>query len=248
MTPPPLFRLPERIGWRDHLIGAALAVVYVVWLVTGARALGFPRDEGVYFRAGRRVRRWWRSISERGTDAFQQGAIDAAFSANHEHPPLMKTLFGLSGWLFHEKWHVFTDASTAMRLPAMATAGLAIWVTYLFGRAPLGRRAGLVAGVLLALMPRVFFHAHLACFDVPITAMWILCCLRLLAGHRAAHLRVDPRGGRRLRAHPRDEAQRVVSPVRLRAARASSCSVTPSGGRSRRGASPSPGRSSRWPS
>jgi 4-amino-4-deoxy-L-arabinose transferase-like glycosyltransferase len=174
VTTPPLFRLPERIGWRDHLIGAALAVAYVAWLVTGARALGFPRDEGVYFRAGAEYARWWRSLAERGTDAFQQGAIDAAFGANHEHPPLMKTLFGLSGWLFHEKWHVFTDASTAMRLPAMATAGLAIWVTYLFGARLWGRRAGLVAGCLLALMPRVFFHAHLACFDVPITAMWIL--------------------------------------------------------------------------
>jgi hypothetical protein len=29
--------------------------------------------------------------------------------------------------------------------------------------------------VLLALMPRVFFNAHLACFDVGIMAMWTLC-------------------------------------------------------------------------
>ena len=24
-------------------------------------------------------------------------------------------------------------------------------------------------------MPRVFFHAHLACFDVPMMSIWILC-------------------------------------------------------------------------
>ncbi|HEY3822037.1 MAG TPA: glycosyltransferase family 39 protein [Polyangiaceae bacterium] len=175
MTKLPSLRLPDRIGWRDHVVGAVLGLGYVAWLLATARSLGFPRDEGVYFRAGNEYAHWWRSLFERGADALQQGAIDAAFSANHEHPPLMKTLFGLSGWLFHEKWHVFTDASTAMRLPAMATAGMALWVTYLFGARAWSRRAGLVAAVLFALMPRVFFHAHLACFDVPITAMWILC-------------------------------------------------------------------------
>ena len=77
--------------------------------------------------------------------------------------------------VFHERWHVFKDASTAFRLPGMASAGLALWVTYLFGARAYGRVAGLVGAVLLGLMPRVFFHAHLACFDVPITGMWILC-------------------------------------------------------------------------
>ena len=54
-------------------------------------------------------------------------------------------------------------------------------MTYLFGARAFSRRAGLVAGTLLALMPRVFFHSHLACFDVPIAAMWILVRLRALA-------------------------------------------------------------------
>ena len=67
------------------------------------------------------------------------------------------------------------DASTAFRIPAMLSAGVALWTTYLFGARAWSRRAGLVAAVLLGLMPRVFFHAHLACFDVPIMAMWILC-------------------------------------------------------------------------
>jgi 4-amino-4-deoxy-L-arabinose transferase-like glycosyltransferase len=171
----PSLRLPDRIGWRDHAIGAGLGLVYFAWLLGTVRSLGFPRDEGVYFHAGSEYARWWRSLFERGTDALQQGAIDSAFGTNHEHPALMKTLFGLSGWLFHEKWHVFSDASTAFRLPGMATAALAIWVTYLFGARAWNRRSGVVAAILFALMPRVFFHSHLACFDIPITAMWILC-------------------------------------------------------------------------
>ena len=168
-------RLPERIGWRDHAIGAALAVAYVAWLLTGARALGFPRDEGVYFRAGADYFRWWRLLWDHSDQALKQGAIDSAFGNNHEHPSLMKTLFGASEWFLHEKWHVFEDASTAFRLPAMAAAGVMLWVTYVFGARAYDRRAGLVAAMLLGLMPRIFFHAHLACFDVPIASMWILC-------------------------------------------------------------------------
>ena len=174
MKLPPL-RFPEKIGWRDHLVGAALALVYSAWLLTGARSLGFPRDEGTYFRAGSDYIGWYRMLVERGTDAFKQSAIDSAWAANHEHPALMKTLFGASWLLFHEKWHVFADASTAFRLPGMAMGGLCLWIIYLFGARAFSRPAGLVAAGLFALMPNVFFHAHLACFDVAITTMWTLC-------------------------------------------------------------------------
>jgi 4-amino-4-deoxy-L-arabinose transferase-like glycosyltransferase len=168
-------RLPESIGWRDHVVGVALALAYVAWLLATVRTVGVPRDEGVYFRAATDYVGWWRMLLEHGSDALRQGAIDPAWGLNHEHPALMKTLFGISWFLLHEKWHVFSDASTAFRLPAMCTAGIAIWTTYLFGARAWSRRAGLVAATLFALMPQVFFHAHLACFDVPVTAMWILC-------------------------------------------------------------------------
>jgi hypothetical protein len=171
----PSLKLAERIGWRDHGIGALLGLAYLVWLLATAQSLGFPRDEGVYFRAGSDYMRWIRLLVDHGGAALEPGAIDAAWNTNHEHPALMKTLFGVSHYLFFEKWHFFRDASTAYRLPGMASAGMAIWVTYLFGARAWGRSAGLVAAVLFALMPRVFFHAHLACFDVPIAAMWILC-------------------------------------------------------------------------
>jgi 4-amino-4-deoxy-L-arabinose transferase-like glycosyltransferase len=87
----------------------------------------------------------------------------------------MKTLFGVSWWLLHEQWHIVKDASAAYRIPAMISAGAALWTTYLFGARAWSRRAGLVAAVLLGLMPHVFFHAHLACFDVPMMSIWILC-------------------------------------------------------------------------
>src|SRR4029077_3714988 len=124
------------------------------------------------FSAGRSYIGWGRMLLEGSHDALMPAAIDSAWGINAEHPPLMKSLCGLSWWLFHENWHLFSDASTAYRLPGMAMAGMSLWTTYVFGARAWTRRAGLVAAALLALMPRVFFHAHLACFDVPIMAMW----------------------------------------------------------------------------
>ncbi len=167
-----LFTMPEKVGWRDHLIGALLGSAYVGWLLATARSLGFARDEGFYFRAAMTYMRWYEALFAHPADAVKQRVIDSIWSENHEHPPLMKVLSGFSWKLFHETWHVFTDASTAFRFPAMATMGLAMWVTYLFGARAYSRRAGVMAALLLALMPRVFYNAHLDCFDVPIVAMW----------------------------------------------------------------------------
>jgi hypothetical protein len=170
-----LFDLPAQVGWRDHVIGFALAVPYVAWLLATARSLGFARDEGFYFRAGADYWRWFDLLFTRPSDAFKRSAIDSVWQENHEHPSLVKSTFAFSWHFFHQKWHVFDDASTAFRFPAMCFMGLAIWVTYLFGARAYSRRAGVIAAALLALMPRVFYNAHLACFDVPIMAMWAWC-------------------------------------------------------------------------
>lgn len=170
-------KLLQHIGWRDHVAGAALGLVYAVWLAIGARAVGFPRDEGVYFRAGSGYARWVRLLFDSAHEALQPSIIDSSWSGmgnNAEHPALMKTLFGLSAYFFHDKWRVFADASAAFRLPAMILAGVSLWTIYLFGARAWSRRAGIVAAMLYALMPRVFFHAHLACFDVPMATMWLL--------------------------------------------------------------------------
>jgi hypothetical protein len=180
-------RLPRRIGWRDHGIGAALGTAYVVALLATARSIGFTRDESFYFRAATSYFGWWHMLFARGVDALAQSAIDGAWSDNHEHPALVKTLFGFSWGYLHERFHVFHDASTSYRFPAMCMAGSAIWTTYIFGARAWDRSAGLVAAVLLALMPRVFFHSHLACFDVPMMAIWIHCIY--------VHWRAQQRGG-----------------------------------------------------
>ncbi len=170
-----LFRLPAQIGYRDHVIGGAIGLVYVVWLLATARSLGFPRDEGFYFHAASDYARWFRLLLEQPRQAMLQSNVDGMWNYNHEHPALMKSLFALSWMFLHEKWRLFQDASTAFRFPAMLMAGMSLYVTYLFGARAYGRTAGVVAAILFACQPNVFFHAHLACFDIPIVAMWLLC-------------------------------------------------------------------------
>jgi hypothetical protein len=159
----------------DPLIGAGIAVAYVGWLLATARSLGFSRDEGFYFSASAEYEKWFKLLLTTPGKAFERPVIDQIWAANHEHPSLMKSLFALSHHFLWEKWKIFEDQSTAFRFPGMLAMGLALWVTYLFGTRAFSRRAGIIAAVALGLMPNVFYHAHLACFDVPIMAMWIAC-------------------------------------------------------------------------
>jgi hypothetical protein len=170
----PIWELPSAIGWRDHAIGALLAAIYVAWLLATARSLGFARDEGFYFSAAGSYAGWFERLLAHGREALAQNVVDGYWSNNHEHPSLMKGLFAISWMVLHEKWHVFTDASTAFRFPGMVVSGLSLWITYLFGARALSRPAGLSAAALLALMPRLFYNAHLAAFDAPVVTMWLL--------------------------------------------------------------------------
>ncbi len=186
--PTPSVPAPGALSGKDHGIGLGVAAAYVAWLLRTARGLGFARDEGFYFSAASRYAVWFRALFEHPAEAMKRPFIDSIWSANHEHPALSKSLFALSWMFLHEKWRVFSDASTAFRFPGMAMMGLAIYVTYLFGAQVFSRRAGLIAAALLGLMPNVFYHAHLACFDVPIMAMWTACIYVYWRSQRAGGL------------------------------------------------------------
>ena len=167
--------LAKKLFGSDQMVGILLGASYVAWLVLTTRSLGFSRDEGFYFYTASEYARWFELLFSHPAAALQQSAIDPIWEVNHEHPALMKSLFSLS-WLFLYKRHpIFAEESTAFRFPAMVMAGIAIWVIYLLGARAYGRRAGAMAALLLGLMPNLFFHAHLACFDVPIAAFWLLC-------------------------------------------------------------------------
>jgi hypothetical protein len=172
----------------DRAIALGLGSLYVVWLLATARSLGFARDEGFYFSAAQSYGRWFEVLLEHPAEALRRPTIDSLWGQNHEHPALMKTLFAFSWMLLHQKSRLFADASTAFRFPGMCMGGLLVGLTYLFGARAFDRRAGLVAALLVGFMPRVFYNAHLACFDMGIAAMWTLTVYVYWRSQKSRHV------------------------------------------------------------
>jgi hypothetical protein len=154
------------------------------------------RDEGYYFDAAEQYYGWYGELGDNlvaghPLKSFTRADVDRWFGYNHEHPALMKTLFGFSWRLFHKchcpkqqgrhpvgyaKFHrtiPLLDEESAMRLPTDILVALMAAVLYLWGAAAFSRVAGVVAAVLGVMAPRLFFDAQLATFDAPVAAMWV---------------------------------------------------------------------------
>jgi len=86
---------------------------------------------------------------------------------------LMKSLYGWSYALFHQTLGWVRPAA-GFRLPAFAVAALIPALVHAWGSVLWGRRAGLFAALSFFVVPRHFFHAHLAAFDMPVASMWLL--------------------------------------------------------------------------
>ncbi|MFO0577176.1 MAG: glycosyltransferase family 39 protein [Polyangia bacterium] len=196
----------------DRLVALALALVAALSLQMASRSLGVPRDEVIYFNAAeQQIAYYGELLTELGRGRLRAlgdaRLIDRYFASNREHPPLMKTLFGLSWRLLHRcdcpretglhplvypqrhRTLGLLTGSQAMRLPSHLLWGVLVGAVYLFGARWRGRLAGLAAAALVFLMPRTFFHAQLACFDAPVAALIFLITW--------AYLRAQQSGTRR---------------------------------------------------
>jgi 4-amino-4-deoxy-L-arabinose transferase-like glycosyltransferase len=173
-------KLYSKSVFERHVIWGAFAIAlfYMMALLVSAKGIGYSRDESFYFDAADRYFAWFKAFFEHPETAIKQFAIDSSFSINHEHPPFMKTLFGLSHHWLYEQYHWFSEPGLSYRFPAMLVASLGVAVIVLWGTRTLSVSAGIVAGLVFAFMPRVFHHAHLACFDVPVATL-CLCCAYL---------------------------------------------------------------------
>ncbi|MCB9659718.1 MAG: glycosyltransferase family 39 protein [Sandaracinaceae bacterium] len=135
------------------------------------------RDESFYVTAAEDYAAWFELLARDPDAALAREAIDRAWDYNNEHPPLAKTAFAFS-LLAHRHLGWFARESLAHRFPGMLAGGALLFLIYLFGARVFGRQAGVFAAVAFALLPRVFYHAHLNAFDVPIALMttWTTYC------------------------------------------------------------------------
>ncbi|MBM4387511.1 MAG: glycosyltransferase family 39 protein [Deltaproteobacteria bacterium] len=176
----------------DKIIGLSLAVFFFVLLIS-TLDIGFSRDEGYYFNAGELYSKWFDTLFKEPKKAFTKAEVEKHFAYNPEHPALPKILFGLSWRLFGNFWDFKAEPetaswydggkppepilpilreSTAMRLPALMLNSMLIFLVYIFCAQFISRTSGLAAALLCGLQPHLFWHSHLACFDMPITVMW----------------------------------------------------------------------------
>jgi 4-amino-4-deoxy-L-arabinose transferase-like glycosyltransferase len=156
---------------RRIALGLGVLTFFVLWATE--RPVGFVRDESVYFAAAEQFARWWSLLFHRPAAALSDAVITQAFDFNHEHPMLMKSLFGWSHATFHQSLGWVRPAA-GFRLPAFAVAACIPALIHAWGSVLWGRRAGLFAALSFFVVPRHFFHAHLSCFDMPVATMWLL--------------------------------------------------------------------------
>ncbi len=147
-----------------------LTVFYTNYIV------GVVRDEGFYMKAAKIMSNWFvhtekSFLSGNFLKPFSDASISQYFSYNHEHPALMKMLFGFSYYIFTEKLHIMGIINST-RMVAAIFAGLIAIMIYLFSLKFFNRITAIFAPIFFLFMPRIFFHSHLACFDMPVLFFW----------------------------------------------------------------------------
>ncbi len=152
----------------DKALARALGFATAAAMALTQAQVGFVRDEGYYFAAAESSEAWLRLLLHAPLQAIAE--TGRYWSYNFEHPGLTKLLFAVSHLVFTTWLGILPDA-LAWRLPAFAFAGLLSSWLCLLGLSR-SRAAGILAPLLFWCAERTFFHGHLACFDVPICAMW----------------------------------------------------------------------------
>ena len=194
--------------------------------------------------------RWFELLAEDPRAALEQANIDRFWRANHEHPALVKSLFALSLPRRPQALDSSRATSLAFRFPGMLSAGLLLWLIYIFGvRAvrPARRRCSRRSRTR-SCRGRSTTRISYA-FDVPITLAMTAVTLRVLA--RAGRAPLGDRDRRAVRARARHQAQQLDPARRARAALrlvlvARSRSRAQAAGRARRRCARFPTGCSRW--
>jgi dolichyl-phosphate-mannose-protein mannosyltransferase len=184
------------IGARDRAAAGLICLAVILITSPASTRQGITRDEAYYMKAGElSVTYWEASLRGRLGNPFSDEAVRPFWSYNSEHPPLLKTLYGVS-WRFLHRCRCAEDSGlhppatrlssgrhltlpvlseiTAFRLPNAVFFGLLCAIVYLWFIEALGSRWGaLAAAVLMFAQPRAFFHAQTASFDLPVATLWV---------------------------------------------------------------------------
>lgn len=142
-------------------IMTSVGVSLLLWYTR--HAVGLTWDEPAYMRAASAYHAWVQQIWYQGGGAFQPAVINEYWQYNHEHPPMVKWWYAMIGTPLLASMHVID----AYRLAAMLLSAALCGVLVMSSASAIGRMTALVTVLFLLILPRVFFHMHLAALDVP---------------------------------------------------------------------------------
>ncbi len=141
----------------DALAALALGLGALAVRLWGLDAAGQTWDEDVYFGAGRNYWLNWLALDFR----------PESWAWNLEHPPITKYLVGFGA--------LWSESLTVSRAVSAALGGLTASLVYLVGRDGFSdRRVGLVAGLLVALLPSLVAHGRVAGHEAPSVLLYTL--------------------------------------------------------------------------
>lgn len=164
---------------RDTWVALAIGGGTFAALVATLGGPGMAWDEGFTVQREETVQIWFQMIWQRPPGAARSRLLDRltieklwpfAREEPDGHPP-MYALLGLAGWSLSHNW---LPPLEAYRVGPAALFAVTVGVVYQF----LARRVSWLVGASTAaawvLMPRVFAHAHLASYDIPLACLWLL--------------------------------------------------------------------------
>jgi len=117
-------------------------------------------------------------LCQSGTDFFTPNSIAKTFAKRSEHPPFGRWVIGWTHWLLdaNRSDPDSIDIRDARVATATAFAAMLALVTHAM-LVRHGAVAGVVAGVSLVLMPRVFGHAHFTALDTMMSWTYLMSIL-----------------------------------------------------------------------
>ena len=171
--------------WGGPLVVAVVTLVAVLltldpaqWMSVGVEGPGITLDESFNVAMGAYLVEMMQGLGVSLLDP--EAAMDAFSVYNADHPPFGRLWLGV----FHElsrTWIVgdlqaqpgtLSTFTMCARIGSAAAFAITVFMTGLFAGKNWGPRCGCVAAVSLALMPRVFGHAHLASLETVLNLMW----------------------------------------------------------------------------
>ena len=154
-------------------IAASIVVIVFILLLATESHIGLTWDEPDYIAASESYVHWLGQLLDNPGYALSTEGIERYWTANHEHPPFDKIWSGIV-------WRLTRDLLphlTAHRLGNMLLNSLLFGLLFLLVQDVYGTWVGLAASASLLVMPRFFFHSHLAALDVAAASLIVAIVL-----------------------------------------------------------------------